>query len=137
MPERPANRSPSAAKISTGALRTMATRMLESWMSSIKQGPGCQAPRASEADEDSAASRKMLRKLTQFTRPFSYLGLPALSVPCGFGNEKMPVGLQIVGRPFAEGTVLAIGHRYQEETDWHLRIPHECLESARSGAINV
>jgi aspartyl-tRNA(Asn)/glutamyl-tRNA(Gln) amidotransferase subunit A len=84
---------------------------------------GCQAPRASEADEDSEASRRILRKLTQFTRPFSYLGLPALSVPCGFGDAQMPVGLQVVGRPFAETTVLTIGHLYQQETDWHRQHP--------------
>lgn len=84
---------------------------------------GCQAPFASQANEDSAVSRKILRKLTLFTRPFSYLGLPALSVPCGFGSAQMPVGLQIVGRPFAESTVLTLGHRYQQATDWHLQSP--------------
>ena len=84
---------------------------------------GCQAPRAADANEDSAASRKMLRELTQFTRPFSYLGLPALSVPCGFGDARMPIGLQVVGRPFAEGYVLTMGHRYQQETDWHRQCP--------------
>ena len=94
---------------------------------------GCEAPRACETDENSTASRKMLRKLTHFTRPFSYLGLPALSVPCGFGNARMPVGLQIVGRPFAESTVLTIGHRYQQETDWHRQIPHDCSRWADIG----
>ena len=84
---------------------------------------GCQAPRASAADEDSSASRQVLRKLTQFTRPFSYLGLPALSVPCVFGDTRMPVGLQIVGRPFAESTVLMVGRSYQQETDWHRQCP--------------
>lgn len=84
---------------------------------------GCQAPLASEANEGSVASRRILRKLTQFTRPFSYLGLPALSVPCGFGRDQMPIGLQIVGRPFAESTVLSVGHSYQQQTDWHLRQP--------------
>lgn len=50
-------------------------------------------------------------------------GLPALSVPCGFSSEDMPVGLQIFSRPFAERTVLRVGHRYQQLTDWHRRSP--------------
>jgi len=50
-------------------------------------------------------------------------GLPALSLPCGFDGEGLPVGLQVIGRPFDEATVLRIGHRYQQETDWHARSP--------------
>ncbi len=84
---------------------------------------GCQAPLASELTEDTQVSRKMLRKLTCFTRPFSYLGLPALTVPCGFGDAGVPVGLQIVGRPFAEATVLAVGQAYQKATQWHNERP--------------
>ncbi|TCT09651.1 amidase [Paralcaligenes ureilyticus] len=83
----------------------------------------CQAPLASELKEDSQASRKMLRKLTCFTRPFSYLGLPALTVPCGFGDAGLPIGLQIVGRPFAENFILAIGQSYQKATQWHTARP--------------
>lgn len=57
------------------------------------------------------------------TRPFNYLGLPALSVPCGFDGAGLPVGLQLVGRPFAEARVLAAGDAFQRETDWHRRAP--------------
>jgi aspartyl-tRNA(Asn)/glutamyl-tRNA(Gln) amidotransferase subunit A len=49
-------------------------------------------------------------------------GLPALSAPCGF-VAGLPVGLQIVGPPFAESRILNVAHRYQLETDWHLRTP--------------
>ncbi|HET9108814.1 MAG TPA: Asp-tRNA(Asn)/Glu-tRNA(Gln) amidotransferase subunit GatA [Steroidobacteraceae bacterium] len=49
-------------------------------------------------------------------------GLPALSVPCGF-VAGLPVGLQIVGPQFAEARILNVAHRYQLETDWHLRAP--------------
>ncbi|MBW4050004.1 MAG: Asp-tRNA(Asn)/Glu-tRNA(Gln) amidotransferase subunit GatA [Proteobacteria bacterium] len=49
-------------------------------------------------------------------------GLPALSVPCGF-VEGLPVGLQIVGPHFAEARILNVAHRYQLETDWHLKAP--------------
>ena len=57
------------------------------------------------------------------TRPFNYLGLPALSVPCGLDPNGCPIGLQIVGRPFAEARVLAVGDAYQRDTDWHDRLP--------------
>jgi aspartyl-tRNA(Asn)/glutamyl-tRNA(Gln) amidotransferase subunit A len=50
-------------------------------------------------------------------------GMPALSVPCGFSAEGLPIGMQIIGRAFDEGTVLRVGHAYQELTDWHTREP--------------
>jgi aspartyl-tRNA(Asn)/glutamyl-tRNA(Gln) amidotransferase subunit A len=49
-------------------------------------------------------------------------GLPALSLPCGFANG-MPMGLQLVGSPFSENMLLAIGKTFQERTDWHKRRP--------------
>jgi Asp-tRNA(Asn)/Glu-tRNA(Gln) amidotransferase A subunit family amidase len=50
-------------------------------------------------------------------------GHPALTVPCGFSREGLPIGLQVVGNMFDEATVLAIGHAFQQVTDWHLRRP--------------
>jgi aspartyl-tRNA(Asn)/glutamyl-tRNA(Gln) amidotransferase subunit A len=49
--------------------------------------------------------------------------MPALSVPCGFSADGLPIGMQIIGRAFDEGTVLRVGHAYQELTDWHTREP--------------
>lgn len=49
-------------------------------------------------------------------------GLPALSHPAGFVND-LPVGLQLIGRPFDEATILAAAHRYQQESDWHQQLP--------------
>lgn len=51
------------------------------------------------------------------------VGLPAISVPCGFSKKKLPVGLKIIGRPFAEEDVLALAHVYQSVTDWHQKRP--------------
>ena len=56
-------------------------------------------------------------------RPFNYLGLPAVSAPCGLDPNGSPIGLQIVGRPFAEGRVLKLADAYQRDTDWHRRLP--------------
>jgi aspartyl-tRNA(Asn)/glutamyl-tRNA(Gln) amidotransferase subunit A len=63
--------------------------------------------------------------LTRFTRLINLVGLPAISVPCGFGADGLPVGLQIVGRPMDERTILAIGHAYEQATPWHTRRPPE------------
>ncbi len=57
------------------------------------------------------------------TRPFNYLGLPAISLPAGFDPSGLPIGLQVVARPFAEGRLLAIGDAFQRDTDWHARLP--------------
>jgi len=61
--------------------------------------------------------------LIRFTRPFNLTGHPAASVPCGFTAEGLPMGLQIVGRPFDEATVLRVADAYQRITDWHTRRP--------------
>jgi aspartyl-tRNA(Asn)/glutamyl-tRNA(Gln) amidotransferase subunit A len=49
-------------------------------------------------------------------------GLPALSLPCGFA-QNLPLGLSLVGRPFEENLLLAIGRQFQSQTDWHRRRP--------------
>ena len=49
-------------------------------------------------------------------------GLPAMSIPCGF-SQHLPLGLQIIGRHFAEDRLLSVAHAYQRETDWHTRVP--------------
>jgi aspartyl-tRNA(Asn)/glutamyl-tRNA(Gln) amidotransferase subunit A len=59
----------------------------------------------------------------QNTSPFDVLGLPTISVPCGFTNSGLPIGLQISGAPFAESTVLSLAHAYERATDWHKKHP--------------
>lgn len=61
------------------------------------------------------------RQLTRFTSPFNLTGLPALSVPCGFTKDGLPIGLQIVSRAWNEAGVLRTGYAFQEATDWHTR----------------
>jgi aspartyl-tRNA(Asn)/glutamyl-tRNA(Gln) amidotransferase subunit A len=60
---------------------------------------------------------------TRNTWPFDMYGLPAITVPCGFSTSGLPIGMQIVGAPFAEATVLALAHAYEEATEWHRRAP--------------
>lgn len=59
--------------------------------------------------------------LIPLTAPWNLTGQPALSVPCGYTPDQLPAGLQIVGRPFDEATVLRVGHAYQGVTAWHER----------------
>lgn len=61
--------------------------------------------------------------ISRNTRPFNYLGLPAISIPCGFDDRGAPVGLQLAGRPFAEARVMQAAEAFQRDTDWHLRRP--------------
>jgi aspartyl-tRNA(Asn)/glutamyl-tRNA(Gln) amidotransferase subunit A len=51
------------------------------------------------------------------------VGLPAISVPCGFNKKNLPIGLKIIGRTFAESDVLEMAHLYQSVTEWHTKRP--------------
>jgi aspartyl-tRNA(Asn)/glutamyl-tRNA(Gln) amidotransferase subunit A len=57
------------------------------------------------------------------TQAFDYYGVPAISIPCGFTEKKLPIGLMIAGPRFSEGKVLALAHAYQQATDWHKQQP--------------
>jgi aspartyl-tRNA(Asn)/glutamyl-tRNA(Gln) amidotransferase subunit A len=58
-----------------------------------------------------------------FTNTVNMAGVPAISVPCGFTGEGLPVGLQIIGKHFDEPAVLRVAHAYEQATDWHKRKP--------------
>ncbi len=58
-----------------------------------------------------------------YTVPANLAGLPGMSIPCGFGERNLPVGLHIVGNYFTEARMLAAAHGYQRATDWHRRTP--------------
>jgi len=58
-----------------------------------------------------------------FTLSVSLAGLPGMSIPCGFGEHGRPVGLQLIGNYFDEARMLGIAHRFQQATDWHVRVP--------------
>jgi aspartyl-tRNA(Asn)/glutamyl-tRNA(Gln) amidotransferase subunit A len=73
------------------------------------------------ADMDNLRTKEVLT--LRNTRPFNILGLPAISVPCGFTKAGLPIGLQISGAPWAEGNVLRLAHAYEQQTDWHKKRP--------------
>jgi aspartyl-tRNA(Asn)/glutamyl-tRNA(Gln) amidotransferase subunit A len=62
-------------------------------------------------------------RFSRLTRPFNTLGLPALTVPCGFSSDGRPLAVQIVGRAFDEATILRLGHAYQQAASWRLEEP--------------
>ena len=59
----------------------------------------------------------------RFTYPYNLTGLPAISVPCGFDHDGLPIGLQIAGKPFDESAVLSVAHAYERAHDWKNRWP--------------
>ena len=70
--------------------------------------------------------------MTRLTQVFNVNGHPALSAPCGFDHAGLPIGLQLVGRPFEDALVVQAAHAYQGTTDWHERRPS--VYGARHGA---
>jgi aspartyl-tRNA(Asn)/glutamyl-tRNA(Gln) amidotransferase subunit A len=60
---------------------------------------------------------------TRFTYPFNISGFPAMSVPCGFDREGLPIGLQLAAAPWQEALLLRVGHQFQQATDFHRRRP--------------
>jgi aspartyl-tRNA(Asn)/glutamyl-tRNA(Gln) amidotransferase subunit A len=82
------------------------------------------APTIAETDIGGATNAEpIIQGITRFMRPINYLGLPALVVPAGFGQHDMPIGLQIVGRPFGDETIAALGMVFQGVTDFHTKVP--------------
>jgi aspartyl-tRNA(Asn)/glutamyl-tRNA(Gln) amidotransferase subunit A len=72
-------------------------------------------------------------RFSRLTRPINALGLPALSVPCGFSTAGLPIGLQLIGRPFDEALLLRLGHAYEQSTSWHTRRPPKSSPSPAEG----
>ncbi|OQW59300.1 MAG: amidase [Proteobacteria bacterium SG_bin9] len=88
--------------------------------------PVAPVPAPTIADSDvgnKTGAEAVIQNLTRFTRPINYLGLPSLAVPAGFSASGLPIGLQLIGRPFDEAMVLRIGAAFQRATDFHTRAP--------------
>jgi aspartyl-tRNA(Asn)/glutamyl-tRNA(Gln) amidotransferase subunit A len=72
---------------------------------------------------DPATLRSKELLMLRNTRPINALGLPAISIPCGFTRAGLPIGMQIIGPPAGEATVLRLAYAYEQATDWHNRHP--------------
>jgi aspartyl-tRNA(Asn)/glutamyl-tRNA(Gln) amidotransferase subunit A len=82
------------------------------------------APTIAESDVgNSPDAEAVIQRLTRFTRPINYLGLPSLAIPAGFTGKGLPVGMQLIGRSFDEAMLLRIGAAFQRATDFHERVP--------------
>jgi aspartyl-tRNA(Asn)/glutamyl-tRNA(Gln) amidotransferase subunit A len=82
------------------------------------------APTIAESDVgNSLDAEAVIQRLTRFTRPINYLGLPSLALPAGFTRSGLPVGMQLIGRSFEEVMLLRIGAAFQRATDFHDRVP--------------
>ena len=73
-----------------------------------------------QIDGEAIGTRPMI---VGHSRPANFTGLPAISVPCGFTRDGLPVGLQLIGRAFDESTLLRIANSYERENDWRARRP--------------
>jgi len=88
--------------------------------------PASRAVASTLAETDVAGASNaeaIIQGITRFMRPVNYLGLPALVVPAGFGQHGMPIGLQLIGRPFNDEIVAALGIAFQGATDHHQKVP--------------
>ena len=82
------------------------------------------APTIAESDVgNSDGAEAVIQRLTRFTRPVNYLGLPSLAIPSGFTKSGLPVGMQLIGRSFDEAMLLRMGAAFQRATDFHTLVP--------------
>jgi aspartyl-tRNA(Asn)/glutamyl-tRNA(Gln) amidotransferase subunit A len=82
------------------------------------------APRIDEKEVRIGRSHEDVRlAMLRLTRPGNLSGLPAISIPCGFTKEKLPVGLQLIGRRYDELSVFRAAHAYEKVTPWHECFP--------------
>ena len=58
-----------------------------------------------------------------YTVPVNLAGLPGISVPCGFDNKRLPIGMQLIGKPFAEETLLRLAHAYEQRAGFAEQLP--------------
>ncbi|HKH03410.1 MAG TPA: amidase [Bradyrhizobium sp.] len=82
------------------------------------------APTIAESDiGNSPDAEAVIQRLTRFTRPINYLGLPSLAIPAGSTRGGLPIGVQLIGRSFEEAMLLRIGAAFQRATNFHERLP--------------
>jgi aspartyl-tRNA(Asn)/glutamyl-tRNA(Gln) amidotransferase subunit A len=104
-------------------LRTLFTKQMHALMSQVDVLVGPTEPivapdilsKTTLIDEETVG---ITSALTRFNRPYNITGFPAISVPCGFSDDSLPIGLQIAGAPFSEYLIAKVAYAYQESTSW-------------------
>jgi aspartyl-tRNA(Asn)/glutamyl-tRNA(Gln) amidotransferase subunit A len=82
------------------------------------------APRLGESEIEIRGEKVPLRTaVVNANRPANFTGHPAISIPCGFSREGLPIGMQLIGRRWDEATLLGVARAYEQETDWHAKHP--------------
>lgn len=80
-------------------------------------------PAIAELEKNPETLRPTELLMLRNTRPFNVWGIPAVSVPCGFTADGMPIGLQLAGAPWTPDFLLHVAHNYEQATEWHGRVP--------------
>jgi aspartyl-tRNA(Asn)/glutamyl-tRNA(Gln) amidotransferase subunit A len=111
-------------RIFSSSLRTVMQRV-DAFVLPTLPIPAIPIERMGQDIEIDGVTENATTALLRLTMPFNLSGLPAISFPCGFTSDGLPIGLQVAGKPFEEATVLRIAHAYQQLTDWHRREPGE------------
>lgn len=102
--------------------RTFVEQTLENADALLLPAIGFELPTIEETDEETGGTQpELVGRMTHWTRWLNFLGVPALSIPCGIDRHRMPIGLQLVGAPNEELRLLDIAQRYQAVTSWHRR----------------
>ena len=93
------------------------------------------APRIGETEvREGRAVENTIAALLRLNRPGNLTGLPALSIPCGFSGDGLPIGLQLIGRRRDEGTILRVAYAYEQATPWHRLFPPDPSTTVEKGA---
>jgi aspartyl-tRNA(Asn)/glutamyl-tRNA(Gln) amidotransferase subunit A len=83
----------------------------------------CQSKTAPTFEETGPLDTLYKHLIPEYQSPFNLAGVPAISIPCGFSKDKLPVALQLAGRPFDEATVLRAAYAYQQQAKWYEKRP--------------
>ena len=105
-------------------LRQHVEEVLQSVDALVTPALAITAPRIGQTTAEVGGKVKEINPVfIRLADPFNLTGLPAISVPCGFGADGLPIGLQIAAAPFAESMVLRVARAYETANDWHMRRP--------------
>ena len=113
-----------AAQRDRAALKAQVKRALQE--ADVLAMPTCAAAAAEFGQADvtvRGGSMPVLNALTRLTRLSNLTGFPSISICCGFGQDGMPIGMQLIGRPLEEATLIRVAYAYEQAADWHTRRP--------------